>query len=379
MTSIKIGKLITNYLRMVNIAINGFRGDYSYFKKEIALKNYPRVFAMELTNYCNLKCIMCPLPNQMKRDRGFMNFSLFKKVIDEISPYTYSVWLHVFGEPLLHPNLINMITYCNEKGVKPCLSTNGLLLTHEMSEKLLSSNLYEIVFSIDAASKEIYDKIRKNSNFEVVVANITFFLKMRHIKASIIRTSVQLIKMNNNTKEIDKFISMWKKYDIDITIKNFDTWAGTLSDVESLSKDLIGNNKKQRYPCKILWQYLIILWDGNVVLCERDYDAKVSVGNIANDSLFNIWNGNKMIELRRQQIQSNFSNGLCNRCSEYEGHSTTIKYLFEQTYINKIWFALLPNKWKLYISSLLDMDNQFLEKIKKNIGFYEFKYKEKRD
>ncbi len=106
-----------------------------------------KVYQIEVSNYCNLKCRYCPHPNQ-SRAMGYMDFSTFEKAIQLVKICNQeTVFLHNFGEPLLHPNIIDFIGYCIKMGVKPNFYSNGALLTYDMAKKLEAAGLREISIS----------------------------------------------------------------------------------------------------------------------------------------------------------------------------------------------------------------------------------------
>ena len=95
----------------ITVAENNFWKNYGYHRGEVVLKNRPQVSAIESTNYCNLKCIMCPRgePDLMKRPLGTMDSSLFQKILDEAEFFSEPCWFHWFGEPLMNPQLFSQI------------------------------------------------------------------------------------------------------------------------------------------------------------------------------------------------------------------------------------------------------------------------------
>lgn len=96
---------------------NCFLNHYSYFHREVKCRSKPEVFAIEFTNYCNLNCAICHR-RKMERKVEYVDFSLFKKIIDEVKRCNRYIWLHNFGKPLFHSNLVYMINYCNNNSVE---------------------------------------------------------------------------------------------------------------------------------------------------------------------------------------------------------------------------------------------------------------------
>jgi MoaA/NifB/PqqE/SkfB family radical SAM enzyme len=100
----------------------------------------PHIHQIEPTNHCPYSCIMCPRPKHMKRRKGYMELSVYRMIIDEISDYSPSVRdkeieLFHFGESLLHPGLVDMINYASGKQLKIVLSVNGPLLNIDLAKK----------------------------------------------------------------------------------------------------------------------------------------------------------------------------------------------------------------------------------------------------
>lgn len=77
--------------------------------------DYPRQFWIEITNECNLRCIMCPVSSGLKRENGMMDLDAFKGIIDQISMVRPRIMLHVAGEPLLNKDLFEMVKYAKIK------------------------------------------------------------------------------------------------------------------------------------------------------------------------------------------------------------------------------------------------------------------------
>jgi sulfatase maturation enzyme AslB (radical SAM superfamily) len=81
---------------------------------------------IESTNICNLSCIMCPTGRKEQvRKKGYIDFELFKSIVDEMAPWVQATTLHIWGEPLMHPKMFDMIDYCRKKGLRSEISTNA--------------------------------------------------------------------------------------------------------------------------------------------------------------------------------------------------------------------------------------------------------------
>ena len=319
---------------------NKYRNLKSYFHRKIICKGYPEVFNIELTNSCPMSCVMCPR-RFMKRKVGFMKFELFKKMIDQLNGYTYAIWLHHFGESLLHPKLKQMIGYAKLKKIKSQLSINPVLLTKTNIKKIKDLDYLHI--SLDGTNEETYKKLRgKNADYEQAVSYIKNFLKLKKRPY----TTVAIIKLKETEKELEDFKKQWKDSGINnIEIKEFTTWDGSKKEITSLASDQQfseAHKKNLQYPCLRPWHRFTVLWDGKVVPCCYDYDAKYVIGSVNEESIKEIWNNKKMQELRRTLTDADFTaNKLCASCIEGEGAPPSRIYPLD---IVRKLFELKPNK-----------------------------------
>ncbi|MDI6795102.1 MAG: radical SAM protein, partial [bacterium] len=121
----------------------------------------PAHINIEVTNDCNLRCIMCP-GRRMPRPIGYMGMALYRKICDEaVRIGTKSFLLYLSGEPLLHPELPEMVKYAKEAEIGFVgLSTNATLLTGEKARQLLESKIDRMTISLDGVNKATYESLR---------------------------------------------------------------------------------------------------------------------------------------------------------------------------------------------------------------------------
>jgi len=311
---------------------NHYLTKYYYYHRKIALTNKPRVFAFELTNYCNLDCAMCPR-RFMKRKVGFMNFGLFKNIIKQIRGYNAWVFLHNFGEPLFHPQLEQIIDHCAENNIRTYLSTNATILDDKKSYALLNSKLDKIVLCLDGVTKEVYQKIRQGGDFDKTRNNILNFLTLKKkLRKDKPLAYVQIIRMNETDDEIEDCEKQWKNLADTVLIKRFSTWACQVDSITKMSKPehLYFEKRNVRYPCLHLWKDGVVLWNGDFVPCCMDFDGKMVLGNLRNKNLKDIWNSAKIISMRKDQVENNYHNPLCKNCLEWSGQPEDISFPFSK-------------------------------------------------
>lgn len=295
-----------------------------YIKKKYYLSSVPRILNIEVTNKCNLQCAICPKKNS-KEKLGFIDINFLEKIIKENKEILsgQAVWLHFSGEPLLHPDLPKIIKLLKENKIRTMLSTNAVLLSEEKSLDLLNAGLDYIVFSLDGYNKKTYEEVRIGANFDEVKKNILNFLRIKKNNGFNTLTQVQFVKLKTNIGEVKEFIKEWKKTDVNhINVKSFHTRAGKVDNIEkfNLNPDVYTRIIK-RSPCFHLWETLIILWDGRVISCCQDLRGELVVGDLKKQTLLDIWNSRELQEIRKRQIEGDFSMNPCFSCGDWKKHS----------------------------------------------------------
>jgi MoaA/NifB/PqqE/SkfB family radical SAM enzyme len=279
------------------------------------IANFPLHLDIESTNACNLKCPYCAATSNSwgKNKKGFMDFDLFKKVINEASGEgCYCVKFSLRGEPLLHPKLSEMIKYAIDSGIIDCyFNTNGMKLTEEVTHKLIDAELPRISISVDGWDKKSFEKNRIGADYELVCNNIKSLLEIRN------RRNVKFPKLRIQTVMLSEMREHWDEY-----IKH---WSGIADEVGFLDAREEGAGIDHRgvsckdFFCPFLWQRMTILWDGTLLPCLMhgvdDFDL-MSFENIKNISIKEAWHSTRE-NCYRKLHRSGMSHELkaCDRCS----------------------------------------------------------------
>lgn len=310
-------------MKFLKDTINWIRASRQYKKKKLKCNGLPVRIWVEPTNFCNLKCGACPQKDIDIKQRGLMDFKLFKKIIDDASEFVGSANLFLRGEPLMHPRIVDMVRYTNEKGLQSRIETNACLLTKEKSKGLLEAELDFISFSFDGYDKETYEKYRVNGNFENTLSNIITFLKLKKSmgkkKPYTLFQVIQLPEVKKTDKKTKKeFLSKLKG----LPINNFriivpHRFGGKISEKQTgtLFAYTEKRTKLKYQPCPYPWTSMGIYWDGKVVPCCVDFMGEYVIGDANKESLREIWNSKKMRELRRRLVERNIDDiRLCAKC-----------------------------------------------------------------
>lgn len=277
---------------------------------------FPKLISLELTNACNARCIMCPR-DQLTRKIGNLSMDVVEKLCkDAYKKPLRKINLFGFGESLLHPKLIEIITYIKKAlpEVELNLSTNAQLLDDELASKLLASRVDKINIDIDGVTKQTYEGIRKQLTFETVIENTKRLIDKRNRLSSNTEISVTIIAMDLTKEEIKPFKRFWAGIADTVYVNHYNTWTGVFPD-RNINKPQIVTFT---FPCKNPWREMIINYDGNVAFCCMDFNSTIVVGNIMNQSIEEIWRGEKMERLRQLHLNGRYKEiPICSRCNEF--------------------------------------------------------------
>jgi MoaA/NifB/PqqE/SkfB family radical SAM enzyme len=287
---------------------------------------YPDRLYIESTNVCNLRCIMCPTGlGTTVREKGYMDMALFRRIVDEMAPHVKATTPHIWGEPLLHPNMMEMIAYCRERGLHSEISTNAVLLDEAASQAILDAGLGTIYLCMDGATKETYEQVRRNGNFEETTENIQRFLRMKtEYSGPTPEAKLQLVEIGPTADEVEDFRAQWALPGVDrINIKAFDSWGDQIGEISELRAQE-NNVLTTRFQCPNLWYHAHIYWDGTLVRCDRDFDAVGALGSVS-DGVMKAWRGDEMAQLRRQHVSNDLDDIVpCNNCVEWAWWKPTL-------------------------------------------------------
>lgn len=273
----------------------------------------PASLQIEPTNCCNIRCICCPV-SRCTRKKGFMEFDLFKKIIDdafEIGVKRIHLYLH--GEPLLHPQSMEMIRYIKTKGLSFNLVSNGMMFDEDNMREFLDTGADlgdHVVFSILGYSKHIHETIMTGIDHDRVVRNLISLIEHRgKRKKHAPVVEVIFYAMPENEQEKIRF----KKF-----------WSGKADHVRIIPRisESFRNYKMQdtsavvhQRRCPNIWERMAIFWNGDVSLCCEDVDGDYILGNLQSKSIRDVWNGEKMLVFKRlHQQYEQHKHPLCSKC-----------------------------------------------------------------
>ncbi len=325
-----LGEIYHNFHVIKNETVD--RGaDYDEYRRlwnltalERVVTPFPLHLDIEVSSNCNLLCPMCPRTHRVERGQWEsvdLSFDAFKKIIDEGVPLGLrAINLNNFGESLLNPHLVDMVRYAKDRGVIDIMMhTNGTLMTPKTSRALMEAGIDTVIFSIDSISKQLYERIRVNGNFDKTVANIRNFAAIRRERgADLPQIRVNMVLMKENEKEAEAFEAFWGE-DVDqITYVDYRNQDG----LDSSDRYVKKKPENQAYACPSLWQRMTINASGEVTACCRDAGKRLTIGALSDDvSLLDIWTGQSLLKARElHERGEGWKLEACNGCDHIRGH-----------------------------------------------------------
>ncbi|MTK11391.1 MAG: radical SAM protein [Clostridiaceae bacterium] len=253
------------------------------------LPQFPRYIDIELTNYCNYRCLMCPVgTGTMKREQGFMSNETYNKIVDQIKDYKTPLRFIRWGEPTLHKSFIEYIKKAKELGIMCHFNTNGTLFSEEDMKQLVEIELDSIKFSFQGVDEKSYSEMRNSNYFNTLLDKIKMIYKVRgdkqypyiHVASTI--TYETKDQVENFKKDIQNYCDL---VTIGRTILEYiDINKVNLNDNEKsmLTKLKAKESVIKKHPncCPEVFDKLSINWNGDVTACCGDYDNKMIFGNI---------------------------------------------------------------------------------------------------
>ena len=265
---------------------------------------------VEITNICNLRCTFCP---GTRREKRYMSPDTFRLLAEKLRPYVSYLYLHVMGEPLLHPRRSELLDIANALDFKVCLTTNGTLLS-EQRDLLLSKPPYKVSVSLHAMEgngagdllpylTSVWDYVEPAASGGTICA-----LRLWNIGGA-----------DQRNGEILSFLSeKLGAWPLDLPQPRAGSWRLRerlyLEQAEKFDwPDLSAPEEHTRF-CLALRDQVAVLADGAVVPCCLDHEGDVPLGDLLHQDLREV-----LASPRARALYEGFSQGkpseeLCRRC-----------------------------------------------------------------
>ncbi len=249
----------------------------------------------EITTSCNAKCIFCPR-YEMTRPMGQMSEELFHKIIKEGKEIGIGdFYPYLNGESFTFPKIYEWLDYMEKEGVSVVLYTNAELI--DVDRLVKYKNIKSINCSLNAATKEICDKVMRGVDFEKANKNARDLIDKAPFKVT-----VSFVINEENFKEVDLFRKKWGNKAV---VTGYCNWGG--------ARKSFNEKKEISKYCRRTSYAVPVLWDGRVNLCCMDYDGKMIFGDLNKESLKDIME--KRQDIRKKHWEHDFSMIPCKDCN----------------------------------------------------------------
>ncbi|MDA2915344.1 radical SAM protein [Nitrospinae bacterium AH_259_B05_G02_I21] len=320
------------------------RAAYSLGAEPEVVPGGPLYVQVEPTVHCNLACSMCDNPF-LTRKAKYMTLDQFNNILDQI-PGLAKMSLVGVGEPILNPDIFDMIAAARSRGIEIGLATNGTLLTDERIRELLAVDPRWINVSLDGATAETFETIREGAVFEELLERIRKLVQAVGSRATP-KLSVWFVGMKQNIHELPDLVRLVKDLGIStLCLQTIHFWgkpeweerigSETLAIHPELADKWI--SKAQRVAqslgveleyvnlpdpsggraCQWPWRAAYVSVDGFVTpCCMHGTDPQViNFGNLSQESFREIWNNQDYRRFRRE-MKSDEPPEICRNCPSY--------------------------------------------------------------
>ena len=275
----------------------------------------PRSITIDPLSRCNLRCPLCPTGrgHNTSAGKGILTLPLYTKILDQL-PKLRTLLLFNWGEPLLHPQIEEIIAIAHRRGIGVHAHSNlSLKKDDAFFERLIDSGLTSLWVSIDGASEETYARYRVGGDFGLAIANLERLVKARRRLASKTPRIVwKFIVHRHNEHEIDTARRMARKLGVEFTTAAIGL-ADDLVDysigesIEERRREWLPDSLAARAPgyrsdaaqtrtpiyegrCTQLFESPVISAAGDVMPCRYATHPGNSFGNLERKPFDEIWN-----------------------------------------------------------------------------------------
>jgi radical SAM protein with 4Fe4S-binding SPASM domain len=300
----------------------------------------PDCVQLNFTFHCNLRCQMCTMEEQRNKLQNFgkqteIDSDALRKVIREAKEMGIPNVLFIGGEPLLRPDLFDLVHYARSLNLNPVIVTNGTLLDRDRAIQCVEKGVACLSMSLDAASAPTLHKIRGENIFSKIIENIRVLNEVKkEMKVSFPEVIVVCTIMNDNLEELPDLVSLCQKIKISrilfqpvvpnnvdqterrpfypgcvpeerwplldrsidrilavkkSSLENFSFIGNSISHLKLIKRYFRNAVRPREVPCYAGYNRLQIVQEGKVYFCVNQKKYEAAFGDIARQGLKDIW------------------------------------------------------------------------------------------
>jgi len=316
--------------RLLNMAQVYASFQASKLWRSVNHRGMPVSISIEPTTSCNLRCPECPSGlRAFTRPTGMMKKELFESVVNQLAPSLSYLIFYFQGEPYLHPHLLEMVRFAAQRKIYTATSTNAHYLNEEASKETVQSGLDRLIISLDGTTQETYQSYRIGGKLDKVMEGTKNILRWKkELKSTTPHVIFQFLVVRHNEHQIEEVKNLAKNLGVDeVKLK-----TAQIYDFENGSDLIPVNQKYSRYErnqsgkysiknewlneCWKMWHSCVVTWDGKVVPCCFDKDARYVLGDLNHNTFKEIWKGGQYHQFRESLFTSRSEIEMCRNCTE---------------------------------------------------------------
>jgi radical SAM protein with 4Fe4S-binding SPASM domain len=276
---------------------------------------------IEISNICNLQCSFCP---EVERDKKILSPLEFRKILKEVLPHTEQICLHLMGEPLAHPQFLDILRICDEEGATVHLTTNGTFLSKFGFETFFKAKcLRQINFSLHSFKDNYPGQDLRPYLFDILEFSREALSAKPELYINYRLWNLPGITETQKENEdiidyVCEFFQVPLNERVDVGFKKSKNIAGRIYfhfDTRFRWPSFEDPERGDKGFCHALSQQLGIHADGTVVPCCLDKEAAIALGNILEESFETILNSPRLNKMREGFKNHRLEEELCRKCT----------------------------------------------------------------
>ena len=277
------------------------------------LRGKPYYYFVDPCNVCNLRCPLCVTGNGLlDRSRGLLRLQDYQTILDKIAPYAVHISLHNWGEPLLNPEIFEIIGATGKRGIAPTMSSNLNVEKDRFGERIVESGLDYLIVSLDGLTQQTYEQYRVRGKIDLVFDNIRAIIEARkRLKRHTPLIEWQFLVFRHNEHEVERARAQAASLGVDRfrprspcfplqDYKLVDQPAQAAAEARWMPADPTyweqhpGALRRAGYlwdePCFYLYRTMTVNPGGGLASCCLAYKERQDFGNLLRDDLETVWN-----------------------------------------------------------------------------------------
>ena len=325
--------------------LNALRTEVSYRLRSPVVKSLPYILFLEPLYYCNLDCPLCDrqvYPTARNSDAGKLSLELYDRILDEVGPYLFQCQIFGQGEPLMNWKLTReIVARTHARGIFTMISTNATLITPELADELVVSDLDHLVCAIDGMTQEPYETYRVGGKVADALEGLRLVVdaRARHGRKDL-AIEWQYLTHSRNMHEVEPARKLAAELGIGFRtapIRGME-WDQALEDEWLVPGDrrMAAGQYVNAFPCYFLWRSLVLNSNGKVARCLV-YQNAAQYADLRKMSVAEAYNHPSVQTARRlfgrKPMTEADAPSPCSDCGYFERHHGTKpvgRHVFDQ-------------------------------------------------